>query len=152
DEDLLRVITERRDWMRLYQVRLGLATNPKTALPVAIRLVGMLEDRDLRQVAKSKNVPQAVAAHARRLLMTTRAPWWGVGGYPSVDVAERPQLLLQTGIGAGGGRRGWRRRAPGGEEGFEPLVLGRDTRDVSLLAGVGREVVQLRLSDARRVD
>jgi hypothetical protein len=74
DDDVLRMINERRDWMRLYQVRLGLATNPKTALPVAIRLVGMLEERDLRQVAKSKNVPQAVAAHARRLLMTTRAP------------------------------------------------------------------------------
>ena len=74
DDELLRMITDRRDWMRLYQVRLGLATNPKTALPVAVRLVGTLDDRDLRQVGKSKNVPQVVAAHARRLLMTTRAP------------------------------------------------------------------------------
>jgi hypothetical protein len=74
DDELLRMITERRDWMRLYQVRLGLATNPKTVLPVALRMIGMLDDRDLRQVAKSKNVPQVVAAHARRLLMTTRAP------------------------------------------------------------------------------
>src|SRR5262249_59349706 len=70
DDELLRMITDRRDWMRLYQVRLGLATNPKTALPVAVRLVGTLDDRDLRQVGKSKNVPQVVAAHARRLLMT----------------------------------------------------------------------------------
>jgi hypothetical protein len=31
--------------------------------------VASLEQRDLRQIAKSKNVPQAVAAHARRLLM-----------------------------------------------------------------------------------
>ncbi|HLY39533.1 MAG TPA: hypothetical protein VKU61_15920 [Candidatus Binatia bacterium] len=74
DDDLIRMITERRDWMRLYQVRLGLATNPKAQLPVALRLLGTLEERDIRQIAKSKNVPQAVAAHARRILFTKHAP------------------------------------------------------------------------------
>ena len=74
DEDLLRIITERRDWMRLYQVRLGLATNPKAQLPLALRLLTTLEERDIRQIAKSKNVPQAVAAHARRILFTKHAP------------------------------------------------------------------------------
>ena len=68
DDELLRMITERREWMRNYQVRLGLATNPKTAPAVAFRQLSTLDERDLRQVAKSKNVPQAVAAHARRLL------------------------------------------------------------------------------------
>ncbi|HJQ83235.1 MAG TPA: hypothetical protein VKA21_04115 [Candidatus Binatia bacterium] len=74
DDELIRMIVDRREWMRLYQVRLGLATNPKTALPVAIRQVATLDDRDLRHIAKSKNVPQAIAAHARRLLLTSRAP------------------------------------------------------------------------------
>ena len=68
DEDLLRTISEKREWMRLYQVRMGLATNPKTSLPLAIKLVGTLDDRDVRQISKSKNVQQAVAAQARRLL------------------------------------------------------------------------------------
>ena len=68
DEDLLRVISEKREWMRLYQVRVGLATNPKTSLPLAIRLVGTLDERDIRQISKSKNVQQGVAAQARRLL------------------------------------------------------------------------------------
>ena len=70
DEDLLRVIAEKREWMRLYQVRVGLATNPKTALPLAIKLVGTLDERDVRQISKSKNVQQGVAAQARRLLFT----------------------------------------------------------------------------------
>ena len=74
DDELLRMITERRDWMRLYRVRLGLATNPKAQLPVALRLLGTLDERDVRQIAKSKNVPQAVAAHARRILFTKHAP------------------------------------------------------------------------------
>ena len=74
DDELLRMIAERREWMRNYQVRLGLATNPKARLPVALRQVGTLEERDLRIIAKSKNVPAAISAQARRLLMTTKAP------------------------------------------------------------------------------
>jgi hypothetical protein len=70
DEDLVRTIAQRREWMRNYQVRLALATNPKTPLVIAMKQVSSLDDRDLRMLAKSKNVPQAVAAQARRLLMT----------------------------------------------------------------------------------
>jgi hypothetical protein len=73
DEDLLRIIAERRDWMRNYQVRLGLATNPKTPLVLALRLVSTLDERDIRQITRSKNVPQAVAAQARRLILTVYA-------------------------------------------------------------------------------
>ena len=70
DEDLVRIIAERREWMRNYQVRLALACNPKTPLVIAIKQVSSLDDRDLRTLAKSKNVPNAVAAQARRLLLT----------------------------------------------------------------------------------
>jgi len=72
DDELLRVIGERREWMQNYQVRLGLATNPKTPLAVALKQVPTLGERDLRQIAKSKNVPHAVATQARRL-MSARA-------------------------------------------------------------------------------
>jgi len=70
DDDLLRMIADKREWLRLYQVRVGLATNPKTSLPTAIKLVGTLDERDIRQISKSKNVQQGVAAQARRLLFT----------------------------------------------------------------------------------
>ena len=70
DDDLLRIIADKREWVRLYQVRVGLATNPKTSLPTAIKLVGTLDERDIRQISKSKNVQQGVAAQARRLLFT----------------------------------------------------------------------------------
>lgn len=69
DEELLRVIAEKREWMKNYQVRLSLATNPKTPLPIALRQVGSLGERDLAQLAKSRNVPQAVATAARRLVV-----------------------------------------------------------------------------------
>ncbi len=69
DDELLRTIAEKREWMRNYQVRLALATNPKTPLPIAIRQVMTLGERDLAQLAKSRNVPQAVAVQARRLVV-----------------------------------------------------------------------------------
>src|SRR5216110_1287789 len=62
DEELLRIIVERREWMRNYQVRLALATNPKTPLAVALRQLPTLGERDLRMLAKSRNVPQTVVA------------------------------------------------------------------------------------------
>lgn len=72
DEELLRTIADRREWMKNYQVRLALATNPKTPLPIALRQVATLGERDLAQMAKSRNVPQAVATAARRLLLEKR--------------------------------------------------------------------------------
>lgn len=68
DEELLRVISERRQWMRNYQVKLGLATNPKTPTAIALKQVNGLGERDIRALAKSRNVPQTVAVQARRLL------------------------------------------------------------------------------------
>jgi hypothetical protein len=69
DEELLRRIADTREWIRNYQVRLALATNPKTPLPIAIKQVSTLSERDIRQLAKSKNVSQTVAAQARRLVL-----------------------------------------------------------------------------------
>lgn len=71
DEELLRMINEKREWVRNYQVRHALTTNPKTPLPVALRHVATLTERDLRFIAKSKNVPQGIAVQARRILLSS---------------------------------------------------------------------------------
>lgn len=68
DDELLRIIGERREWIRNYQVRLGLATNPKTPTMIAMKQLSFLGDRDIRALAKSRNVPQAVAIQARRIV------------------------------------------------------------------------------------
>ena len=69
DDESLRFIGNRRDWIRNFQVRKALAVNPKTPLILAVRFVSTLPERDLRLIAKSKNVPETIAAQARRLLM-----------------------------------------------------------------------------------
>jgi hypothetical protein len=45
-----------------------LVLNPKTPLPEATRFLPHLRDKDLKSVAKSKGVPSAVAAQARKLM------------------------------------------------------------------------------------
>ena len=69
DEEMLRIIVDNREWMRNYQVRLALTSNPKTPLAVALKQLPTLGERDLRVLAKSRNVPQAVVSQARRLLL-----------------------------------------------------------------------------------
>jgi hypothetical protein len=69
DRELLEEICRRKEWVSNYQVRLALATNPKTPLAVAVRFVPTLMPRDLRQLAKSKNVPTAVCGMAKRLVI-----------------------------------------------------------------------------------
>ena len=69
DTDLLRIIGDHKHWSRNYQVRLGLVTNPKTPLAIALHFVSGLTERDLRFLVKSKNVSATVVAQVRRLLM-----------------------------------------------------------------------------------
>ncbi len=68
DEEVLRRIANNREWMRHYQVRHALATNPKCPLPIAARLVQTLMAQDLKVISRSKSVPTGVAQAARRLI------------------------------------------------------------------------------------
>lgn len=67
--ELLDKVAANRQWMRNALVRFALVCNPKTPLPTALRLLGSLGERELRRLAKSKDIPAAVAAQARRILL-----------------------------------------------------------------------------------
>ena len=67
-EEVLRIIACSREWTRSYAVKLALASNPKCPQQWAIRFLGHLQERDLRAIMKSKDVPAAIATQARRLL------------------------------------------------------------------------------------
>ena len=69
-EDVIRYISNSREYMKNYVVRLGLVKNPKCPLPNAMRLIPTLNKNDLKKLAKSKNIPQAIAVTAKRLLTT----------------------------------------------------------------------------------
>jgi hypothetical protein len=67
-DEVLRLISLNREWTRNYQVKLALVTNPKTPQSTALQFVNYLQDRDLKGLMKSRDVPSAVSTHARRLL------------------------------------------------------------------------------------
>ncbi len=67
-DEVLRLVAANRDWTRNYQVKLGLATNPRCPQPTAMKFLNYLQDRELRSIMRSKDVPSAVSAHARRIL------------------------------------------------------------------------------------
>lgn len=68
DDDLLRMIGESREWTKNYQVRISLVTNPKTPLVLSLRFLGGLNERDIRMLAKSKNVSATVSTAAKRII------------------------------------------------------------------------------------
>jgi hypothetical protein len=67
-DEVIRIISTNRDVTRNYQVKLALATNPRTPQGTAMKFVNYLSDRDLRQLMKSKDVPSSISTHARRIL------------------------------------------------------------------------------------
>jgi hypothetical protein len=67
-EEIVRIILQRKDWLKSYPIRLALSQNPKTPIPRALRLLETLQERDLRQIAKSRNVPSPVSSGATRVL------------------------------------------------------------------------------------
>jgi hypothetical protein len=67
-DEVYRVISSSREWTKKYQVKLALAMNPKVSLSQAVGFLSYLQDRDLKTIMKSRDVPSAVATHARRLL------------------------------------------------------------------------------------
>ncbi len=67
-DELLRMIANNREWTKSYQIKLALTTNPKTPIPQAVKFLNYLQDRDLRNLMKSRDVPSNISAHARRIL------------------------------------------------------------------------------------
>ena len=68
DEEVLRRIASEREWIKNYTIRLALVTNPKTSVAISRRLVPTLNRQDLRNISRSKSVPNMVAVEAKRLL------------------------------------------------------------------------------------
>jgi len=67
-EDLLRLIARNKEWIKSYTIKMGVISNPKTPLAISIKLMDSLYENDLQKIAKSKNIPSALASNARRKL------------------------------------------------------------------------------------
>ena len=71
--DVLRYIYGNRDFTRSYILRLSLVKNPKVPLPTALRFLQSLQERDIKELARDRNVPQTVMAQAKAYVMKREA-------------------------------------------------------------------------------
>lgn len=67
--ELLKQITDRREWAQRPEVAIGLVRNPKTPIPLAIRMLDHVSQQDLRQLAKDANTRTAIQQAARKKVL-----------------------------------------------------------------------------------
>ncbi len=68
-DELIRIILLNRDWIKLYEMKKALAVHPRTPLQKAVRFMTFLSEKDLRELAKSRDVGQAIVNNAKRMVM-----------------------------------------------------------------------------------
>lgn len=66
-EEVLVAIARRREWANRYNVIKSLVQNPRTPLAITMRMIPKLAVRDLRELGRDRNVPDAVRSTALRL-------------------------------------------------------------------------------------
>jgi hypothetical protein len=69
DDEVLRLVSMRREWMAKYNIFLTLIRNPKAPIGVVLPLINRLTLRDLKGLKDDKNVSEAVRVHARKLFV-----------------------------------------------------------------------------------
>jgi hypothetical protein len=79
-DDVLRLIAQNRKFMRIYGVIRALANNPRTPIKLGLQIVGQIKDRDLKALARNRNVSRLIrygaerALHHKEEIAATRIP------------------------------------------------------------------------------
>jgi hypothetical protein len=66
-KEVLDAIPRKREWIRKYSVAKALVKNPRVQLATALKLVPRMSKRDLRELARDKNIPDGVRSVSLRL-------------------------------------------------------------------------------------
>lgn len=67
-EEIIRIVLLNREWLKNYAIRHALVCHPRTPLAKAMRFLSTLNEKDVRNLAKSRNVSSAVVNAARRMV------------------------------------------------------------------------------------
>ena len=66
DDEVLRLISMKREWMAKYIILVTLVRNPKCPLGIVLPLINRLTLRDLKGLKDDKGVPEGVRVLARK--------------------------------------------------------------------------------------
>jgi hypothetical protein len=72
-EDVIRYIANKKDYVKMYPVKMSLVQNPKCPLAMSMRLIAHLHAEDLKTIARSRNVPSALSTAAKKLMLAREA-------------------------------------------------------------------------------
>ena len=67
-EEVLRLVGNRREWLKSYVIVRNLVRNPKTPVALALKLLPRLLETDVRILARDKSIPEMVRRTANRTI------------------------------------------------------------------------------------
>lgn len=67
-DEVLRVISMNREWMKKYTIVKNLVLNPRTQLSISLNLLKRLNDFDMKLLAKDRNVAELLRREAKRII------------------------------------------------------------------------------------
>lgn len=67
--DVLRYIYSNRDFTKVYAIKSSLVKNPKVPLPTALKMMFTLQEKDIKELARDRNVPQTIQSQAKAFMM-----------------------------------------------------------------------------------
>jgi hypothetical protein len=73
-DEVLRQVGSNRDWTKSYPIILALLNNPRTPPSVATNFVSRLQNRDLKNLANNRDVPELIRKMAKRTHTTRTQP------------------------------------------------------------------------------
>lgn len=68
NEEVLRIISTNREWMKKYTIVKNLVLNPRTPVPLAMGMVKRLVEPDLKLLMRDKNVAELLRREAKRIM------------------------------------------------------------------------------------
>ena len=68
-DELIRLIMLNREWMKSYAIKQALVCHPRTPVGQALRFMSILSEKDLKSLAKSREVSPVLVNQARRMLL-----------------------------------------------------------------------------------
>ena len=77
--DVLRYIYSNREFLKTYAIKVSLVKNPKVPLPTALKMLYTLQEKDIKELARDRNVPQTIQSQAKAFMMKKEAAKAGSG-------------------------------------------------------------------------
>lgn len=67
--EVLRHIYSNREFTKTYAIKISLVKNPKVPLPTALKMLLTLQEKDIKELARDRNVPQTIQSQAKAFVM-----------------------------------------------------------------------------------